>query len=69
MKELAASFELEVAPLVVDIQGETVRLTGSREEQYAAWRDLLRQIYAAETGLVADPNAPGDLVTDNPAGH
>jgi hypothetical protein len=56
LRELAASFEVDVAPLVVEIEGETVRLTGSREEQYASWRELLRQIYAAETGLPLDPN-------------
>jgi hypothetical protein len=56
LRELAASFEIDVAPLVVEIEGETVRLTGNREEQYASWRELLRQIYAAETGLPVDPN-------------
>ena len=69
LRELAASFELEVAPLVVEIEGETIRLTGSREEQYAAWRDLLQQIYAAETGLTSDPNATPAVAADNPAGH
>jgi hypothetical protein len=57
LEELSASFESEVAPLVVEVEGETVRLTGSREEQYATWRQLLRRIYAAETGLPVDPNS------------
>ena len=39
-------------PLVVDVEGETHKLTGSAEEQYTKWRALLKQIYAAETGLV-----------------
>ncbi len=69
LRELAASFELEVSPLVVDIEGETIRLTGSREEQYAAWRDLLQKIYAAETGLPVDPNTASDPVADSPVGH
>ena len=56
LAELSASFESEVAPLVVEVEGETVRLTGSREEQYGAWRALLKRIYDAEIGLPQDPN-------------
>lgn len=61
LAELSASFESEVAPMVVEIEGETVRLTGSREDQYSTWRQLLRKIYAAETGLPQDPNTTEDL--------
>lgn len=68
IRELGASFEAEVAPLVVEIEGETIRLTGNREDQYAAWHQLLRQIYAAETGLPVDPNTATDLSVDNPSG-
>jgi len=69
LRELAASFELEVAPMVVEIEGETVRLTGSREEQYASWRELLRQIYASETGLPEDPNTAAELPAEKTAVH
>ncbi len=65
--ELSASFESEVAPLVVEVEGETVRLTGSREDQYSNWRQLLRQIYAAETGIPSDPNTTADLSVEAPA--
>ena len=51
IEELSISFSSEAEPLVVEVVGETVRLTGSAEEQYQKWRDMLRQIYAAETGL------------------
>lgn len=57
LRELAASFDSEVAPILIDVEGEVLRLTGSVETQYATWRQLLRQIYAAETGLPLDPNA------------
>lgn len=57
LEELSASFAAEAEPLVVEVAGETVRLTGSAEEQYAQWRSLLRQIYAAETGLPAADGA------------
>ena len=49
--ELAVSFSSEAEPLVVEVEGEMVRLSGSAEEQYTKWRGMLREIYAAETGL------------------
>ncbi len=55
IEELSLSFSSEAEPLVVEVVGETVRLTGSAEEQYQKWRNMLRQIYAAETGLPLEP--------------
>jgi hypothetical protein len=64
LRELAASLDSDVAPLLVDVEGEVMRLTGSVETQYATWRQLLREIFASETGLPVDPNTqtPRDLV-------
>jgi hypothetical protein len=65
LKEISGSFQSEAAPLVVDVEGRTLRLTGTAEEQYAEWRRLLHELYKEETGLVptspapaADANAP-----------
>jgi hypothetical protein len=52
IEELGTSFSSEAKPLVIEVEGETVRLTGSAEQQYTRWRELLRQIYARETGLI-----------------
>jgi len=51
IEELGESFSLETKPLVVDVDGEIHQLTGSAESQYEQWRDLMRKIYASETGL------------------
>ena len=51
IEELSISFTSEAEPLVVEVVGETVRLTGSAEEQYRKWREMLREIYLSETGL------------------
>jgi len=51
IKELGESFAAETRPLVVEVEGEIVELTGSAEVQYAKWRALLKRIYASETGL------------------
>ena len=51
LKELGASFEAETEPLLIEVEGQTRRLTGTAEEKYMEWRRLLREIFAEETGL------------------
>lgn len=58
IEELGVSFSSEAEPLTIEVEGETVRLTGSAEQQYARWRQLLKQIYARETGLIGQPKQP-----------
>jgi hypothetical protein len=55
LKELTQSFQAEVAPQVVDVEGHTLRLTGTAEDQYREWRKLLKQLYLEETGSAAAP--------------
>jgi hypothetical protein len=50
LKELADTFRAEVTPQVVEVEGRTLKLTGTAEEQYREWRELLRQIHVEETG-------------------
>lgn len=69
LHELAASLDSDVAPLLVDVEGEVIRLTGSVETQYATWRELLRQIFASETGLPVDPNAQPPRESVGPGKH
>ena len=52
IRELSESFGAEAAPMVVTVQGQTRRLTGTAAAQYESWRRLLKQIYEAETGFV-----------------
>ena len=58
VKELARSFENEAGAQVVEVEGRTLKLTGTAEEQYREWRKLLAAIYVEETGGVA-PAKPG----------
>jgi len=57
IRELGESFDNEVEPLVVEVEGQTARLTGSAEEKYQEWRRLLHEIYAVETGGVYEETA------------
>jgi len=58
LKELTNSFQAEVAPQVVEVEGHTLRLTGTAEDQYREWRKLLKQLYEEETGSAAAPPPP-----------
>ena len=57
LKELASSFDGEVAPLLIEVEGHQLRLAGSAEQQFTEWREVLRKVFTIETG-VPDPNAP-----------
>jgi hypothetical protein len=66
LKELTQSFQSEVAPQVVEVEGHTLRLTGTAEDQYREWRKLLKQLYEEETGAAAAPppaEAPASTTT------
>ncbi|MFC1824424.1 hypothetical protein ACFL9T_17075, partial [Thermodesulfobacteriota bacterium] len=65
IKELSESFESEMKPVVMDFEGKEVELTGSAEEQFQKWRDILRQIYYAETGF--DPEESGKVTAPEKA--
>jgi hypothetical protein len=58
IRELAASVDSELEPMVIEVQGQTLRLEGTAETQYQEWRRLLREIWSDETGLPLDPNEP-----------
>ncbi len=66
IKELDESFDLEVQPQVIDIDGRTVELTGSAKAQFQTWRKMMHDLYITETGfespqadaITATPTAP-----------
>jgi hypothetical protein len=68
LKQLGDSFQSEVQPMVVEVEGRTLELRGSAEEQYTEWRQLLRQLYENETGLPAATSAAAPVPAAAPAG-
>ncbi len=50
LEELGLSLESEIAPQVIELEDRSVTLTGTVNDQYDQWRELLRQIYQAEVG-------------------
>ena len=65
IQELSESFGNEMKPMILEFQGEKYELTGSAEEQYIRWRELLREIYYTETGFVEPDASEKDRPTDN----
>jgi hypothetical protein len=51
IEELSESFGNEMQPVTMEFEGKQYELTGSAEEQFKHWKQLLRQIYFAETGF------------------
>jgi hypothetical protein len=54
LRELAGSLDAEVEPILDEVEGRTLELSGSAETQYAEFRRLLREIFASEVGLPLD---------------
>jgi hypothetical protein len=65
IQELSESFGGEMKPVVMEFEGQQYELTGSAEEQFKQWRELLRKIYYAETGF--DPDPTQDTVESDPS--
>jgi hypothetical protein len=57
--ELSESFGNEMQPITMEFEGKQYELTGSAEEQFKHWKQLLHQIYLAETGFDVKPPDTG----------
>ena len=51
ISESTNAFNDEVQPINIQLEGQTIRLTGNAEEMFTQWRALLKSIYIDETGL------------------
>ncbi|MDE2148857.1 MAG: hypothetical protein KGJ55_03265 [Gammaproteobacteria bacterium] len=58
LRELNVSLGADMKPRVVELEGKTVTLTGSAQEQYRQWRRLLHDMYADETGASDSAGSP-----------
>jgi hypothetical protein len=58
LQELGVSAEAEITPHTIDLENQTVRLTGTVDAQYAELRQILRRIYHEELGLALPESPP-----------
>ncbi len=67
LQELGASAESEMVPHTIELENQTIRLTGTVDKQYEEFRRILRTLYLEEMGLPVPPDtlAETDLVTED----
>lgn len=56
LMELGDSLEADIEPQVIELEDRTITLSGSVENQYEQWRQLLQEIYRIDTGMVNSDN-------------
>jgi hypothetical protein len=68
LEEVGQSLEAEITPSVIELEDRTVMISGSVEDQYAQWREVLADIYRSEIGeleaLEPDADARQDAQQD-----
>lgn len=63
--ELSESFIAEAAPLIIEVEGQSRRLTGTAESQYEGWRKILKEINQLESGAPVNPEVGKPLRTNS----
>ena len=53
LEEISASMDAEIEPHTIGLENRTVTLSGSVNEQYAQWQEILKDIYETETGQIS----------------
>ncbi|GAB1256336.1 hypothetical protein NBRC116494_08380 [Aurantivibrio plasticivorans] len=54
LQELGDSLEAEIEPKVIELEDQTITLSGTVENQYDQWRQLLKNIYQLDTGAAVN---------------
>lgn len=55
LEEISSSLDAEMEPHTMTLEDRTVTLSGSVNEQYSQWREILKDIYQTETGQTSSP--------------
>ena len=53
-KEVSESFDNEIAPKVIELEGKNLKLEGSLKQQFSQWKSYLREIYDIENQEIND---------------
>ena len=51
LEEMGLMLDAKITPRLIQLEDKTTLLTGTVEEQYAQWRQILADIYRAETAI------------------
>lgn len=53
IRELGDSLEAAIQPQVIELEDRTITLSGSVQQQYQQWRQILRELYEVENGQLS----------------
>ena len=70
LQELGTSAEGEITPYTMELENQTVRLSGTVDAQYEELRRILRELYYEEIGLAVPEDAeplPGESAANDSA--
>ena len=56
INEVSKSFDGNIAPKVIELEGKTVTLDGNLSQQFIKWQSLLKEIYVEENSTIQDIN-------------
>lgn len=56
INEVSKSFDGNIAPKVIELEGKTVTLDGNLSQQFMKWQSLLKDIYVEENSSIKDIN-------------
>ena len=64
LREIGEDTEAELLPTTIQLDNETLRLTGSVDQQYTELRNILRRLYFEEYGLEPSESGPPPVPTN-----
>ena len=69
LRELGYSLEAELEPSVIDLQDRSVTLSGTVQDQFKEWRQILQKIFEAENpeALLSPTSSEQPLIESTPA--
>ncbi|MFK7732596.1 MAG: hypothetical protein AB8B48_13335 [Pseudomonadales bacterium] len=65
--EISESVTAAITPQVLELEDQTITLTGTVGDQYQQWRELLREIYRNENGVDVSNTEPASDADSNAA--
>ena len=66
LREVGSAAEAELVPTTIDLENQTVRLSGSVDEQYDQLRGILQRLYLEDLNLQEDLSQQGALQSEQP---
>lgn len=62
LQELGDSLEASIEPQIIELEDRTITLSGTVDNQYQQWKEILQEIYRIDTGQATAGQAIGGKV-------